>query len=63
MTTGKPRAPLALCQSCGKQGRLLDVRKKPSWCKCRRKGGGPFVAPPDHVTRYHFGRKRASVKP
>lgn len=48
----------ALCQSCGGSGTYEPDRfsAKPSWCTCLD-FGGPYIAPPGHVTCYRVESK------
>lgn len=49
----------ALCQSCGRRGRVAvgSARAKERWCRCPKGKSGPYVSPPGHVTVFHFRSK------
>lgn len=56
MTAGASLKLPARCQKCGRAGavpRRDTSGRKPIWCRCP-KTGGPYQAPPGHVTAFIF---------
>ena len=56
---GDVTTPLpARCGTCRRQGLVMRSDARPAWCVCgkgkrgRGKLGGPYLAPPGHVTRF-----------